>query len=177
MLAEAVQRLDRLEADPDTVFRTELRARGHDLEIDEWNLTHIQAPDPRRILDLVSYYRHQIFHDVENLPGTCDPWQEFQEDLNRPSRFPTMSHVMAAMIACDISDIQIREAGGLNPFRNLDGGPSIRPYAYPGRKGAHPQTPKGAGKGKSKFPPLLCRLWRRLTRPGCLAIPRLRNSS
>jgi hypothetical protein len=69
MLAEAVQRLDRQDDDPDAVFRSELRARGHPLEVDQWNLTHIQAPDPRRILDLVSYYRHQIYHDVETCLG------------------------------------------------------------------------------------------------------------
>ena len=41
------------------------------------------------------------------------------------------------------SEVQIGEAGDLHSFRKLPGAPALRPYAYPGWRGAHPQTPKG----------------------------------
>ena len=88
LLAEAVQRLDRLDADPDEVFRTELRARGYPKEVDSRNFSDVSKPDPRRVLDLVAYYGHQIYHDVENFPPGSDPWQQLQEDFIDLVDFP-----------------------------------------------------------------------------------------
>jgi hypothetical protein len=58
-----------------------------------------------------------------------------------------MSHIIAAMSARDITEVQIGEAGDLPSFRKLPGAAAIRPYKYPGRRGAHPQTPKRTDDG------------------------------
>ena len=60
------------------------------------------------------------------------------------SRFPTMSHLMAVMIACDITQLQ----GGVGALRQMTGAPATRAYDHPGRKGAHP---KGSGKGAESY--------------------------
>ena len=54
LLGNAVQLLDRLDNSPDEAFRSELRARGYPNEIDRWNLSGIEPPDPRRVMYLVS---------------------------------------------------------------------------------------------------------------------------
>ena len=82
-LGLAVSNIHMGKRQPLDLFRLELQARGEPGEIDHWEFTNISRVRSKRVLELVAFFREQIYYDAQQFPDGVEPWKVLQPHFNR----------------------------------------------------------------------------------------------